>query len=89
MTELSAVCGLSVRTLHNVFREAHGVSAMEYVRLRRLNAVRRMLARSDPDETTVSESALSWGFWHPGAFSVLYRKTFGEKPSETLRRRRS
>ena len=87
--ELSAVCGLSVRTLHNVYREAHGVSAMEYVRLRRLNAVRRMLARADPDETTVSESALSWGFWHPGAFSVLYRKTFGERPSETLRRRHS
>ena len=77
-----------MRTLYNVFRAAHGVSAMAYVRLRRLNAVRRALIRADPEATTVSEAALSWGFRHPGAFSVLYRKTFGETPSETLRRRR-
>ena len=87
VTDLSVACGVSVRTLHNVFQEAHGVSPMEYVRLRRLKAVHRMLARGDPEETTVSEAALRWGFWHPGAFSVLYRRTFGERPSETLRRR--
>ena len=88
VTELSAICGVSLRTLHNTFQAAHGLSAMEYVRLYRLKAVRRVLARADPFETTVSETALRWGFWHPGAFSVLYRKTFGERPSETLRRRR-
>lgn len=42
----------------------------------------------DPEETTVAGVALRWGFWHPGAFSVLYRETFGEKRSETLQRRR-
>ena len=73
VTELSTACGVSVRTLYNAFEEAHGVSPMAYVRLRRLNAVRRTLVRADPDETTVSEAALRWGFWHPGAFSVLYR----------------
>jgi AraC-like DNA-binding protein len=87
VTELSTVCGVSERTLRNVFLHAHGVSPMEYVRLRRLKAVRRMLVRADAEGTTVSEAALTWGFWHPGAFSVLYRRTFGEKPSETLRRR--
>jgi AraC-like DNA-binding protein len=88
VTELSTVCGVSERTLRNVFQHVHGVSPMEYVRLRRLKGVRRMLVRADPEETTVSKAALTWGFWHAGAFSVLYRKTFGEMPSETLHRRR-
>lgn len=87
VTDLCDACGVSERTLRNVFYETYDMSPMRFLRLRRLNAARRDLRRMDPEEMTVAAVALRWGFWHPGAFSVLYRATFGERPSETLRRR--
>ena len=36
-------------------------------------------------EDTLAE-ALAHGFYHPGRFSLQYRKAFGERPSVTLRR---
>jgi len=37
--------------------------------------------------TTVSTEALNWGLWHFGEFSRAYRDSFGELPSDTLRRK--
>jgi AraC-like DNA-binding protein len=88
VADLCAACGVSERTLRNVFYDAFGMSPMRYLRLARLNAARRDLRRIDPDEATVAEVAMRRGFWHPGTFSVLYRQTFGERPSDTLGRRR-
>jgi len=37
------------------------------------------------DGVTVTATAERWGFGHLGEFSVMYRKRFGESPSQTLR----
>lgn len=40
--------------------------------------------QADPAGTTVTDIAVRWGFPHPGRFSVVYRRRFGEKTSQTL-----
>lgn len=92
MTELCALTHVSRRTLQYSFESIMGISPLRYLRLSRLNAVRRAL--SDPtsvidteiDHATVQRIASYWGFWHPGQFAHDYKQLFGENPSETLSR---
>ncbi len=84
--ELCRVSGVGVRKLQRVFRERLGVSPTGYLKARRLNAARRLLAAAAPQETTVTEVAHRCGFAHLGRFSVDYRSYFGEPPSRTIHR---
>jgi len=82
--ELAQYAGVSPRTLHDGFRKHRGVSPMKLQRTQRMQLVREEL--SHPVETTsVTDTALKWGFNHLGRFSAYYLEEFGEKPSETLR----
>ena len=85
--ELSAEIGVSVRTLNVAFGHYYGVSPTQYHRLLRLKGARHQLRQSSPADTTVTDVATRWGFWHFGRFSQVYRSQFGELPSETLLRR--
>ena len=76
---------MSVRTLHTVFHQELGTSAMAYLRAIRLDRVRGELLRVGPDGH-VTEVAMRWGFSHPSRFAQQYRDRFGELPSQTLRR---
>lgn len=73
---------LTRRTLQNCFQDSLGISPASYLRLVRLNAVRREL-RCGPDDQTISNVAARWGFWHMGHFSHDYKSLFGETPSHT------
>lgn len=70
------------RTLQNCFQDSLGISPASYLRLVRLNAVRREL-RSASGERTIGDLAARWGFWHMGHFSQDYKALFGETPSHT------
>lgn len=85
--DIARVAGVSARTLYRGFRRAHGCSPMDYVRRARLANVRRELQSAAPG-TTVTDTALSWGFGHLGRFAGSYRSAFGETPSQTLVRGR-
>ncbi len=76
---------VSQRTLRYAFQECLGVSPMAYLKTQRLKQVRHQLEASKPHQTTVTDIASQWGFWHMGQFAQDYRKLFGECPSETLR----
>lgn len=86
LEDLCRHAGVGVRVLQRVFRERLGVSPKQYLKVRRLNAARRLLATESALETTVSQIARQCGYAHLGRFSVDYRSHFGETPRRTLRR---
>jgi AraC family transcriptional regulator, ethanolamine operon transcriptional activator len=77
---------ISWRALDQGFQELYGLSPKTFIRISRLHHVRRELTASDPTITSVTDVAVSWGFFQLGRFAVEYRRMFGEKPSDTLRR---
>jgi transcriptional regulator GlxA family with amidase domain len=77
--------GVSVRTLQRSFARHREYSPKQFLSGRRLVRARRILLSGTAN---VTEAALASGHGHLGQFSVDYRRTFGESPSETLRRRR-
>ena len=80
-------CGVATRTLQAGFQLAHGHGPMQWLRTRRLEAVRAALRADDSPRPSVTRTALRFGFTHLGEFSRAYRAAFGETPSETLARR--
>ena len=62
------------------------MSPTEYVLLRRLKEVRRVLRDGNPNMMNVAEVAHRFGFVELGRFAGRYRATFGETPSATLHR---
>ena len=84
---LSDVCdwvGASERSLHLGFKERFGMSPMAYLKVLRLNRVRRQLRDAAPG-TSVTDVAMRSGFSHLGRFATDYGRFFGEYPSATLR----
>jgi AraC family transcriptional regulator, ethanolamine operon transcriptional activator len=77
---------VSERALQYGFKESLHLSPNTYLRYRRLNMVRAQLARPATADTTVTDTAMHWQFWHLGRFSSDYLKLFNELPSTTLRR---
>ena len=86
LSDLCTAVGVAQRTLNLACEEFLGLSAMRYARGRRLDHVRHCLLASDPAATTVTETAMRYGFWELGRFAQAYRVRFGEHPSRTLRR---
>jgi AraC family ethanolamine operon transcriptional activator len=81
---LCGVAGVSERTLEYAFREHVGVTPVRYLKLRRLNQVRRALRAPESAGASVTEIALRVGFYDLGRFAGEYRSLFGELPSRTL-----
>jgi AraC-like DNA-binding protein len=73
------------RALQYMFRRHMDMTPMEYLRRVRMDHAHRELVNSDPAITTVQIVAARWGFPHTGRFAAMYRKTYGYKPSDTLR----
>lgn len=79
---------VSVRTLQHHFQQELDVSPTAYLRGVRLRSVRQALLHPTREDTTVASVAKGAGFLHQGRFAALYRATYGESPSATLRRSR-
>jgi AraC-like DNA-binding protein len=84
MPDICAALGVARRTLNLACLEFLGQGATQYARARRLDHVRAALLGSDPGVTTVTNVAMSFGFWELGRFAQAYRARFGERPSDTL-----
>ena len=77
--------GTSLSTLERTFTREMGMSPQQYVKVRRLNAVRSHLLKADAEQGySVTELALSHGFSHLGRFAGEYFHHFGEYPRQTL-----
>ena len=87
MDQIAAHVDMSIRSVQQGFRQEMDVSPMSYVRDRRLDKAHADLSDAIPsDGVSVTDVAIRWGFTHLSNFSTLYRRRFGELPSETLRR---
>ena len=87
LRQLCEVTGVSDRALESAFKETFDITPKAYITLTRLHGVRRTLCAAGPDELSVTEVAMRWGFIHLGRFAQYYREQFGESPSESLHRR--
>ncbi|MBS0244367.1 MAG: AraC family transcriptional regulator, partial [Proteobacteria bacterium] len=86
MTDLALRLGVGLRSLQLAFQRELGCSPREFLTACRLEVARsRLLAASE--SATVTEIALECGFTDMASFAQKYRVQFGERPSQTLRRR--
>jgi AraC-like DNA-binding protein len=76
---------VSPRALQLGFRRHLDSTPMEHLRSIRLRRVRSELM-SGTAATRISDVAARWGFPHAGRFAIHYAKTFGEHPSQTLKK---
>ena len=88
ITDLCELVHVSRRTLQYCFEDVLGISPLKYMRISRLNAVRRVLSEGLKAEQTISLIAQQWGFYHPGQFAHDYTSLFGENPSATVARQK-
>jgi transcriptional regulator GlxA family with amidase domain len=86
--DICRALGVPLRTLQRAFHETVGMGPAHYVAAKKLGKARAALLAADPTLTSVTEIAFKFGFWELGRFAATYRQMFGEKPSETLHRRR-
>lgn len=89
MLELAEAVGVSLRSLQLAFADVYdGQSPREVLNRIRLDKARQRLLAANNDER-VTAIALDSGFFHLSRFSQAYVRAFGERPSETLARRRA
>jgi AraC-like DNA-binding protein len=86
LPEICAAIGVPERTLRLCCQEQLAMSPKQYLTRRRMHLVRRALLAAVA-ETTVTEIATRFGFWHLGRFSAGYQAIFDELPSATLTHR--
>jgi len=83
--EICAAVHVSRRTLQYAFSECLGMSPKHYIKVIRLNQIRRALLQSEQQQT-IAEIALEHGFFHLGQFGQDYKNLFGENPQQTRHR---
>jgi len=81
--DLLQICECSRRALFSAFRNARCYTPMEFLTEQRLQSARGKLLKPR-GEASVASIAMDCSFIHLGRFSQVYRKRFGENPSETL-----
>jgi AraC-like DNA-binding protein len=83
LSNVARACGLSLRYLHDLFRD-DGRTAREYLIGERLQQARRMLEASSDSCVTVTSVSMACGFSNPSQFSTAFRRAFGVCPRDVL-----
>ncbi|TQS46843.1 helix-turn-helix transcriptional regulator [Cryptosporangium phraense] len=85
--DIAAAAHVSIRAVQLAFRRHLDTTPMAYLRRVRLTHAHEALRDGDPATTSVSAVAAAWGFADHSSFTELYRITYGQPPSKTLRGR--
>jgi AraC family transcriptional regulator, ethanolamine operon transcriptional activator len=85
MQELCSFVGASRRSLENIFLETLGVSPYQYVRMIRLNLIRKELLAAENQRVPIGDIAAKYGIWHLSRFAYDYKRVFGHLPSQGRR----
>lgn len=83
LSEMEEASCLSARALQYAFKERFGCSPMEWQRRERMLTAQQRLMNLGVDET-ITQVAHAMGFSSSAAFATLYKRYFGEMPSETV-----
>lgn len=84
--DVAVHASVSRRALEMAFRDHLGTSPAAYLRRYRLARIHEELVAAEPgDGTSVTGTALRWGFTQSSRFAACYRDVYGEPPSRTLR----
>jgi AraC family transcriptional regulator len=81
LSELAALCNISVRQLTRGFRGSRGCSLGEYIAETRIDHAKQLLA-GDQNLKAISHAL---GFAAPSAFCVAFRRATGKSPGEYRR----
>ncbi|MFJ9740666.1 helix-turn-helix transcriptional regulator [Streptomyces sp. NPDC101166] len=84
VAEIAAAAHVTVRALQYAFRRHMDTTPLAHLRRVRLSHAHADLVAGTPLDTTVTEVAARWGFFHPGRFASLYRASYGVPPHRTL-----
>ena len=85
LSRLCRIVGRSERGLRNAFYTVRGMSPTRCMLLDRLQGVRHTLSDPCSRPASVTGVATAFGFYELGRFSAIYKREFGEAPSDTLR----
>jgi AraC-like DNA-binding protein len=85
LTEMERATGLSSRSLQYAFRERFGCSPTEWQRRERMLMAQHRLIADGPDGS-ITDLAYAMAFSSSSAFATLYKRHFGETPSQTKAR---
>ena len=85
IAQLAKETGLSQRNLQYLFKKHLGVSPKHYYLGVKFRRIRDEIIRGQHEP--LAETALRHGFYHAGHFSAVYRRFFGELPSQTIRKK--
>jgi len=85
LVSLAKITGYSISTIYQSFKKYRGYTPMDFLKRFRLEKFRNDLLTASP-EASVTRMAMDCGFMHLGRLSAVYRRRFGENPSDTLRR---
>jgi AraC family transcriptional regulator, ethanolamine operon transcriptional activator len=85
VTSICDALGVTERTLQRAFQDCLGTSLRVYERERRLRAAHGAIL-AEGSRRSITNIAMSFGFWHLGRFSGAYAALFGRVPTETRRR---
>ena len=82
--ELTATVGVSERTLEMAFKQYFDEVPSHYLQLRHLRQIHSTLRAAKVGEKSVTEILADHGEWEFGRFAGIYRRLYGELPSQTL-----
>ncbi len=78
LTELAALCGLSIRQLTRGFRVSRECSIGDYIARTRIDNAKRLLGSGE----SVKSIAFSMGFGSPSGFCYAFRRATGSTPRQ-------
>ena len=79
LTDIAREVGVSTSSLQRLFKQAYGVTVIEFIRSQRLLKARDALER---DGITVAQAAYLAGFSSPANFATAFKRAFGTSPSQ-------
>lgn len=80
--DMAKHCNMSLRSFHRKFREAYGITPRKYLQLKRVEAVRRLLAES---RRSIDQILADVGVSDVASFRRIFRRELGHSPAEFRR----